>query len=75
MSDIPPDRSAPVLRFNGGRLLPPDPGAPLKHVIEEYKHRAQTVTCACGWHGSTSSPDGRPSEWTAHVTENRGKRF
>ena len=49
---------------------------PRKHVIEEYKHKAQTVTCACGWHGSTlSASDGRPSEWTAHVNENRGKRF
>jgi hypothetical protein len=50
--------------------------APRKHVIEEYKHKAQTVTCTCGWHGSTAQPpDGKPSDWTAHVNENRGKSF
>ena len=49
---------------------------PRKHVIDEYKHKAQTVTCTCGWHGSTLQPsDGRPSDWTQHVTENRGKTF
>jgi len=49
---------------------------PRKHVIEEYKHKAQTVTCVCGWHGSTlAQPDGRPSDWTAHVNANRGKSF
>jgi len=49
---------------------------PRKHVIEEYKHKAQTVTCVCGWHGSTlQPPDGRPSEWMVHVSENRGKTF
>ena len=42
-----------------------------KHVIEEYKHRAQTVTCTCGWHGSTSSSDGRTSDWSRHVAANR----
>jgi hypothetical protein len=42
-----------------------------RHVIDEYRHRAQTVTCTCGWHGSTSSPDGRTSEWSRHVAENR----
>ena len=31
----------------------PDEEQVLKHVIAEYKHRAQTVTCVCGWHGST----------------------
>jgi len=46
----------------------------LKHVIAEYKHRAQTVTCVCGWHGSTATNGSRPSEWSAHVAENRGKR-
>jgi hypothetical protein len=51
----------------------PDEG-PLKHVIAEYKHRAQTVTCVCGWEGSTVLADGRTSEWSRHVAENRGKR-
>jgi len=46
-----------------------------RHVIEQYKHRAQTVTCLCGWHGSTVSVLGEASPWTAHVRENRGKTF
>src|SRR4029079_5443143 len=46
---------------------------PLKHVIAEYKHQAQTITCVCGWHGKSSSPDGRTSEWTAHLAANRTK--
>ncbi len=50
------------------------PDLPLKHVIDEYKHRAQTVTCVCGWHGSTASMPGKPSDWASHVAENRGKR-
>ena len=75
MSDIPPDRSAPVLRFNGGRLLPPDPGAPLKHVIDEYQHDRLLVTCVCGWHGSTATPLGEKSEWDRHKASFRvGKR-
>lgn len=45
-----------------------------KHVIAEYKHRDQTVTCVCGWFGSTATNGSRPSEWSAHVAENRGKR-
>jgi hypothetical protein len=59
--------------------VPPRPGAaprapePLKHVIAEYKHQAQTITCVCGWHGSSASPDGRSSEWSAHVAANRTK--
>ena len=59
--------------------VPPRPGAtpkapePLKHVIAEYKHQAQTITCVCGWHGSSASPDGRSSDWTAHVAANRTK--
>jgi hypothetical protein len=51
----------------------PRPAEPLKHVIAEYKHQAQTITCVCGWHGSSASPDGRSSEWTAHVAANRTK--
>jgi hypothetical protein len=46
---------------------------PFKHVIDEYKHQAQTITCVCGWHGKSSSPDGRTSEWTAHLAANRTK--
>jgi hypothetical protein len=57
------------------QLRPPlvaDP--PFKHVIAEYKHRAQTVTCVCGWHGSTAPQPGGSSDWSAHVAANRGKR-
>ena len=45
-----------------------------KHVIAEYKHRAQTVTCVCGWHGSTVTGDDRTSEWSRHVAANRPPR-
>ena len=54
--------------------VPPRPGVtprapePLKHVIAEYKHQAQTITCVCGWHGSSASPDGRSSEWSAPLS-------
>jgi hypothetical protein len=47
---------------------------PFKHVIDEYKHRAQTITCTCGWHGSSAQVDRAPSEWTAHLIEVRGKK-
>jgi hypothetical protein len=47
---------------------------PTKHVIAEYKHRAQTVTCECGWHGSTFSIPGERSAWQSHVAENRPER-
>lgn len=47
---------------------------PLKHVIAEYKHRARTVTCVCGWHGSSATVDARPSEWSGHVAANRAAR-
>lgn len=47
---------------------------PFKHVIDEYKHRDQTVTCVCGWHGSSATPDGQPSEWNAHLFLVRGKK-
>lgn len=56
----------PSVRFNNGRIVPPDPDAPLKHVIDEYHHRAQLVTCACGWSGSTASPLGERSAWDRH---------
>ena len=46
---------------------------PLRHVIDQYKHREQTITCVCGWHGKSSSPDGRTSEWTTHLAAFRTK--
>jgi hypothetical protein len=51
-----------------------DPAQPVKHVIAEYKHRAQTVTCECGWHGSTATNGMRPSDWSAHVAAHRPRR-
>lgn len=53
---------------------PPAADLPLKHVIAEYKHRAQTVTCVCGWFGSTASTDARTSDWAGHVAANRPKK-
>ena len=44
---------------------------PPRHVIAEYKHRTQTVTCECGWHGSTASALGERSPWQEHVAEHR----
>ena len=44
---------------------------PSARVIAEYKHRAQTVTCVCGWHGSTATSGATPSEWNAHLAANR----
>jgi hypothetical protein len=46
-----------------------DPGP--RHVIAEYRHRLQMVTCECGWQGSSASPDTRPSEWSSHVAAHR----
>ena len=75
MPEIPPGSFAPVLRFNGGRPLAPDPNAPLKHVIEQYQHRELLVTCVCGWHGSTATPLGEKSAWDVHKAAFRsGKR-
>jgi hypothetical protein len=42
-----------------------------KHVIDEYKHRLQQVTCVCGWQGSSASPDGISSDWKAHLASTR----
>lgn len=47
---------------------------PLRHVIAEYKHRAQMVTCECGWVGSTASPFGERSPWQEHLAEHRTER-
>jgi len=53
------------------RRLADVPDVPLKHVIAEYRHQTQTVTCVCGWHGSSASPDGRTSDWSRHVAANQ----
>ena len=52
----------------------PSPAEPPKHVIAEYKHRTETVTCVCGWHGSSASVDGASSPWNVHLVEMRGKK-
>lgn len=49
----------------------PDVETERKHVIAEYKHKAQQVTCVCGWEGSSASPDGRTSDWSRHVAASR----
>ncbi len=47
---------------------------PMKHVIDEYKHKAQTITCTCGWHGSSAAAPGQASEWNVHLLEMRGPK-
>jgi len=47
---------------------------PPKHVIEVYRHRDQTITCVCGWHGSSASADRGGSDWTAHLAEFRTRK-
>ncbi|HEY8871360.1 MAG TPA: hypothetical protein VIM30_18465 [Candidatus Limnocylindrales bacterium] len=47
---------------------------PFKHVIEVYRHRDQTITCVCGWHGSSAANERGGSEWTAHLAEFRTKK-
>ncbi len=66
MADDHPGISRFPTRFNNGRMLPPDPDAPLKHVIDQYQHREQVVTCVCGWHGSTAATPGERSAWDDH---------
>ena len=39
------------------------------HVIAQYSHRAQRVTCRCGWVGGTAAPPGGRSEWQRHLAE------
>lgn len=58
------------LGFNG-RTLPADHDEPLRHVIDEYQHRPQLVTCVCGWHGSSASDRGGRSPWDAHKANYR----
>ena len=64
------------VRVNSRPPVKPANGAvePFKHVIDEYKHQAQTITCTCGWHGSSATLDRGGSEWTAHLFEVRGKK-
>jgi hypothetical protein len=52
-----------------------DPEAKRRHVIAESRHRLKQVICECGWLGSSAMPDGRTSEWSRHVAENRGRTF
>ncbi len=66
MSDDRPLAGRSPIRFNNARAIPPDPDAPLKHVIDEYQHRQQVVTCVCGWHGSTATTPGLRSPWDDH---------
>jgi hypothetical protein len=47
---------------------------PIKHVIAEYRHATETVTCVCGWLGSSATTDGRNSPWSLHVAANRPPR-
>ncbi len=47
---------------------------PIKHVIDTYKHREQTITCVCGWHGSSAPGDRGVSEWTTHLQEFRTRK-
>ncbi len=49
-----------------------DGSAPVKHVIEEYRHRLRQVTCTCGWKGSSLDSD--PAGWKAHLAESRRPR-
>jgi hypothetical protein len=47
---------------------------PLRHVIDQYKHREQTITCVCGWHGSCAPGDRGASPWTEHLAQFRTKK-
>lgn len=42
-----------------------------RHVIAVYTHRSETVTCECGWSGSTASVLGERSPWQEHLQANR----
>ena len=71
-----PPRAPTVLEcpLNSRPPVKPAADVPFKHVIDEYKHQAQTITCTCGWHGSSASTERGGSEWTAHLIEVRGKK-
>lgn len=47
---------------------------PPRHVIEVYRHSEQTITCVCGWHGSSATQERGGSEWTAHLAEFRTRK-
>jgi hypothetical protein len=74
MSHDQPVPSRSPIRFNNARSTPPDPDAPPKHVIDEYRHRAQLVTCVCGWHGSSANRPGDRSPWDDHKASFRVAR-
>ncbi len=63
-------RSTPPLPGPKGAEPRPE-GPATRHVIAEYKHRTETVTCECGWSGSTASPLGERSAWQEHLQANR----
>ena len=48
-------------------LKRPEAEKPFKHVIAEYRHSAQTITCECGWHGSSATKASGVSEWRDHL--------
>jgi hypothetical protein len=56
------------------RSTAPNGDEPIKHVIDVYRHRDQTITCVCGWHGSSAPGDRGASEWTAHLQEFRTRK-
>lgn len=62
------------MNFNPPRRPAEGTEEPPKHVIEEYRHRKQEVTCTCGWHGSTATPLGGKSAWDLHKAEFRTSR-
>lgn len=66
MSDARSIVVRPPAPFNRGTARPQLPDMPLKHVIDEYHHREQVVTCVCGWHGSSASDPGHRSAWDEH---------
>jgi hypothetical protein len=63
----------PRSSFPARSSTPPADG-PIKHVIEVYIHREQTITCVCGWHGSCAPGDRGTSEWTNHLQEFRTRK-
>ncbi len=65
--------SSGTMRPSRPSLRPAAP-EPLKHVIAEYKHQAQTITCVCGWHGSSATNSTGGSDWTTHLNQFRTKR-
>ena len=71
---IPRARPCWSALLNSRPPVKPAVDVPFKHVIDEYKHQAQTITCTCGWHGSSATTDRGGSEWTAHLVEVRGKK-